>query len=127
DTMDYLYRTFDIYKSVFRNGAWQEPKNIGPLVNGKGDEYYFTIYSKSKDLFYAKSEDSLLPNLDLYSFPLPMEAQPLANTKLKGSLKDSITGETFKGIVSVIDLSNGIEVAPKYMRDDGTYEFDLID
>lgn len=127
DTMDYLYRTFDIYKSVFRNGAWQEPKNIGPLVNGKGDEYYFTIDSKSKDLFYAKSEDSLLTNLDLYSFPLPMEAQPLANTKLKGSLKDSITGETFKGIVSVIDLSNGIEVAPKYMRDDGTYEFDLID
>jgi hypothetical protein len=55
-----------------------------------------------------------------------MEAQPLANTKLKGSLKDSLTGETFKGIVSVIDLTNGIEVAPKYMRPDGTYEFDLI-
>jgi hypothetical protein len=56
-----------------------------------------------------------------------MEAQPLATTKLKGSLKDSLTGESFKGIVSVIDLSNGIEVAPKYIRPDGSYEFDLID
>jgi outer membrane protein OmpA-like peptidoglycan-associated protein len=127
DTSDYLYRTFDIYKSIYKNGAWQEPKNIGPLVNGKGDEYYFTIDSRSKDLFYARSEDSMITNLDLYSFPLPMEAQPLANTKLKGSLKDSLTGESFKGIVSIIDLSNGIEVAPKYMREDGTYEFDLID
>lgn len=127
DPLDFLYKTFDIYKSVYKNGYWHEPKNIGPLVNGKGDEYYFTIDSRSKDLFYARSEDSMLTNLDLYSFPLPMEAQPLATTKLKGSLKDSITGETFKGIVSVIDLSSGIEVAPKNMRPDGTYEFDLID
>jgi hypothetical protein len=118
---------FDIYKSYLREGKWQDPKNIGPLVNGKGSEYYFTIDSKSKNLFYAKSEETDLSNLDLYSFPLPMEAQPLATTKLKGSLKDSITGESFKGIVSVIDLSNGIEVAPKYIRPDGTYEFDLID
>jgi outer membrane protein OmpA-like peptidoglycan-associated protein len=118
---------FDIYKSYRIEGKWQDPKNIGPLVNGKGCEYYFTIDSKSKDLFYAKSEETDLSNLDLYSFPLPMEAQPLATTKLKGSLRDSLTGESFKGIVSVIDLSNGIEVAPKYIRPDGTYEFDLID
>jgi outer membrane protein OmpA-like peptidoglycan-associated protein len=127
DTTEFLYKTFDIYKTRFDDGAWREPRNIGPLVNGKGDEYYFTIDSKSKDLFYARSEDSMLTNLDLFSFPLPMEAQPLAYTKLKGSLKDSLTGESFKGIVSVIDLTSGIEVSPKYMRPDGTYEFDLID
>ncbi|HEY8402913.1 MAG TPA: OmpA family protein [Cytophagaceae bacterium] len=127
DEMDYIFKTFDIYKTRKIQGFWQEPQNIGPLVNGKGDEYYFTIDSKSKDLFYAKSEEGNLNNLDLYSFPLPMEAQPLATTKIKGKLTDSISGETFQGIVSVIDLSNGIEVAPKFMRPDGTYEFDLID
>jgi len=127
DSTEFLYKTFDIYKSVQRFGQWTEPRNIGPLVNGKGDEYYFTIDAKSKDLFYARSEDTMITNLDLYSFPLPMEAQPLANTKLKGSLKDSITGDPFKGIVSVIDLTSGIEVAPKFIREDGSYEFDLID
>jgi hypothetical protein len=118
---------FDIYKSYKVDGKWQDPRNIGPLVNGRGSEYYFTIDGNSKDLFYAKSEETDITNLDLYSFPLPMEAQPLATTKFKGSLKDSLTGESFKGIVSVIDLNNGIEVAPKYIRPDGTYEFDLID
>jgi hypothetical protein len=118
---------FDIYKSYNIEGKWQDPRNIGPLVNGKGSEYYFTIDGNSKDLFYAKSEETDITNLDLYSFPLPMEAQPMATTKLKGSLKDSLTGDSFKGIVSVIDLSNGIEVAPKYIKPDGTYEFDLID
>jgi hypothetical protein len=126
DTTAFIYRTFDIYKSQVKYNRYQEPKNIGPLVNSKGDEYYFTIDDLSKDLFYAKTEEPGSKNLDLFSFPLPMEAQPTANTRLSGTLKDSITGAPFKGIVSIIDLTNGIEVAPKYIRDDGSYEFDLI-
>ncbi|WMJ72813.1 OmpA family protein [Cytophagaceae bacterium ABcell3] len=121
------FGNFDIYKSTRINGQWQEPKNIGPLVNGEGSEYYFTIDSKSKDLFYAKSELKNPDNLDLHSFPLPMEAQPLATTKFSGSLKDSISGESFEGIVSIIDITNGVEVAPKFIKLDGSFEFDLID
>ncbi|MBC7920783.1 MAG: OmpA family protein [Ferruginibacter sp.] len=117
---------FDIYKCHRRQGQWSEPKNIGPLVNGKGSEYYFTIDSQSKDLYYARSEESDLKNLDLQSFPLPMEAQPLAATRFGGSVRDSITGNPFTGIVSVIDLDEAIEVAPKYLRPDGSYDFDLI-
>jgi len=125
DSLENIYHTYDIYKTRLLENKWQEPYNIGPLVNGPGDEYYFTIDSKSKDLFYSKSEVDNLQNLDLFSFPLPMEAQPAAYTKFKGSLTDSLTDEPFKGIVSVIDLTNGIEVAPKYMREDGSFEFDL--
>src|SRR5690606_24963859 len=105
-----------------RSGVWDEPKNIGPLVNGEGSEYYFTIDSKSKTLFYAKSESD--PNdLDLQSFPVPMEAQPEAIVSLKGSLTDSNTGKPLKGIVSIIDLDEGVEVAPKFLRPDGSFDF----
>ncbi|MDQ3393233.1 MAG: OmpA family protein, partial [Bacteroidota bacterium] len=117
---------FDIFKSYFTRHGWTEPKNIGPLVNGPGSEFYFTIDSESKDLFYAKSKETDLMNMDLYSFPLPMEAQPTASTKFRGSLVDSLSGTPMKGIVSIIDMDQGIEVAPKYLRDNGTFEFDLI-
>ncbi len=116
---------FDIYKTYTKNGQWIEPLNVGPLVNGKGSEYYFSIDKQSKNLYYARSEESDLKNLDLYSFPLPMEAQPLATSMFSGSLKDS-AGNVMKGIVSVIDLDNGIEVFPKNIRDDGTFDFNLI-
>ena len=116
---------FDIFKSYFRNGQWQEPQNIGPLVNGSGSEYYFTIDYQSKNLYYARSDSADAKNLDLYSFPLPMEAQPLATTRLDGNLTDS-AGQPMVGIVSVIDLDNGIEVAPRELRKDGGYDFDLI-
>ncbi|MEJ2005459.1 MAG: OmpA family protein [Cyclobacteriaceae bacterium] len=117
---------FDIYKAYFTGQNWREPLNIGPLVNGPGSEFYFTIDSKSNDLFYARSVSDRMNNLDLYSFPLPMGAQPLAKTRITGSLLNEESGEPFKGIVSIIDLDNGIEVAPKFLRPDGSFEFDLI-
>ncbi len=116
---------FDIYKSYLKSNTWGEPKNIGPLVNGTGSENYFTIDSKSEELYYARSEEDLT-NFDLYSFPVPMGAQPEAVTQLKGTLKNSQTGKPYKGIVSIIDLDHGIEVAPKFLRPDGSFDFDLI-
>ena len=123
----YNFGEYDIFKSHKINGSWSEPINIGPLVNGRGSEYYFTIDNKSELLFYARSNSRDLTKQDIYSFPLPMSAQPLATTKVKGSLTDSLTGKPFKGIVSIIDLDEGIEVAPKYLKNDGSFEFDLID
>lgn len=120
------FGSFDIYKSYRFAGRWQEPINVGPLVNGEGSEYYFAIDPEAKYLYYARSEPEDIDNLDLYSFPLPMEAQPTATTLFRGKVVDSETGNPFQGIVAVIDLDNGIEIAPKYLRPDGSYEFDLI-
>ncbi len=116
---------FDIYKSYQTKTGWNEPLNIGPLVNGEGSEYYFTIDSKSRELYYARSTGDDKKNLDLYSFPVPMEAKPDAVVRLKGSLKDE-EGKPLKGIVSIIDLDEGVEVAPKFLREDGTFDFSLI-
>jgi outer membrane protein OmpA-like peptidoglycan-associated protein len=122
----YNFGEFDIYKSNNINGNWSEPYNIGPLVNGQGSEFYFTIDAQSDLLFYARSISRDLNKQDIYSFPLPMEAQPLATIRVTGSLLDSLTGEPFKGIVSIIDLDKGVEVAPRYLKEDGTFEFNLI-
>ena len=118
---------FDIYRSYQKDYGWSEPKNIGPLINGPGSEFYFTIDNKSNKLFYARSIENNLDNLDLYSFPLPMEGHPLATTTLSGSLSDIETGNPFeRGIVSIIDMTNGVEVAPQYLSKNGTFEFTLI-
>jgi outer membrane protein OmpA-like peptidoglycan-associated protein len=54
-----------------------------------------------------------------------MEAKPEAIVKLKGSLQDQV-GKPMKGIVSIIDLDEGVEVAPKFIREDGKFDFSLI-
>jgi len=117
---------FDIYKSNSKSFLWDEPQNIGPLINTEGDEYYFTIDSESEDLFYAGSSSMRSHNLDLFSFPLPMEAMPGADTKVSGVVTDTVKGEPFRGIVSIVDIENGIEIAPKFTREVGSFEFNLI-
>ncbi len=117
---------FDIYKSYRQEVNWGEPRNVGPLVNGPGSEYYFTIDSESNQLFYARSDEYDKENLDLHTFPVPMEAQPTAVAQLKGSLVNSQTKKPFSGIVSVIDMDKGVEVAPRYLREDGSFDFQLI-
>ncbi|MEQ9289853.1 MAG: OmpA family protein [Cyclobacteriaceae bacterium] len=122
----YSFGEFDIYKAYHKVGKWSEPVNIGPLVNGPGNEFYFTIDSDSRDLYYSRSASRDLTKQDLYSFPLPMEANPNALTRVSGSLTDSLTGKPFTGIVSIIDMDQKVEVAPKYLKPDGSFEFDLV-
>lgn len=122
----YNFGEFDIYKAYFVDGFWAEPQNIGPLVNGRGSEFYFTIDSDSELLFYARSSSRDLEKQDIYSFPLPMEAQPEATTTVTGTLTDSITGVPFEGIVSIVDLDRGQEVAPMFLKRDGSFEFNLV-
>ncbi|MEM9338061.1 MAG: OmpA family protein [Bacteroidota bacterium] len=122
----YNFGEFDIYKSYKIGDHWTEPKNIGPLVNGRGSEFYFTIDSDSELIFYARSSTRDLNKQDIYSFPLPMDAQPEATTKVSGTLTDSITGVPFKGIVSIVDLDRGQEVAPRFLNNDGSFEFELV-
>jgi outer membrane protein OmpA-like peptidoglycan-associated protein len=117
---------FDIYKSYKKGTFWTEPRNTGPLVNGEGSEYYFTIDTESSHLYYARADTFDLQNLDLHSFPVPMEAQPEAVVILKGNLKSKTTGKPLKGIVSIIDLDKGVEVAPQFIREDGSFDFSLI-
>jgi len=117
---------YDIYKSNKVDATlWSEPVNIGPLVNGPGTEFYFTIDRESSDIYYSRSKEESMVDLDLYSFPLPMGGQPEATTRFSGVLRDD-KGIPMKGIVAIIDLDKGVEVAPKFLRPDGTFDFDLI-
>jgi len=118
---------FDIFKTYYKDNSWSEPFNVGPLVNGDGSEFYFTIDSESKWLFYAKSMEPKDENLDLQSFPLPMDAKPNSVVKFRGKIIEPTTGEVFQGVVTVIDMDEGDEVAPRRTYDDGTFEFELID
>ncbi|MCZ2356872.1 MAG: OmpA family protein [Bacteroidia bacterium] len=117
---------YDIFKSRWLNDHWEEPKNLGPLVNTPGDEYYFTVDGKGEKLFYAMAKPEKPKDFDIYSFPMPMGARPDAIVKLSGYLIDSVTQKPVIGIVVVLDLDKGVEIEPKFINHYGYFEFDLI-
>lgn len=120
------YGGYDIYKSRWLGSFWEEPRNLGPLVNTDGDEYYFTIDARGGKIYYARATKKDRRNFDLYSFELPMEARPDAVTKLAGYLIDSLSGQPLVGIVIAIDLTEGTEITPVFANKYGYFEFMLV-
>ncbi|RMF48656.1 MAG: OmpA family protein [Bacteroidetes bacterium] len=120
------YGGYDIYKSRWTGSFWEEPRNLGPLVNTDGDEYYFTIDGRGSKIYYARASRKNPRNFDLYSFELPMEARPDAVTKLAGYLIDSLSGQPLVGIVIAIDLTEGTEITPVFANQYGYFEFMLV-
>ncbi len=55
----------DLYKSNFENGEWQDPINLGPSVNTKGNELFPTMHL-SGTLFYSSNGRKGKGGLDLF-------------------------------------------------------------
>lgn len=123
------YGGYDIYKSNWTGLQWFEPQNLGPLINTKGNEYYFSINGKGETIYYSKSslddKSGDDQDFDIFSFNMPMEARPDANSKLSGYLIDSVTRKPLLGRVVLVDLDNGIEIAPKKINENGYFEFNV--
>jgi outer membrane protein OmpA-like peptidoglycan-associated protein len=117
---------FDIFKSRQLGERWEEPRNLGPLVNSRGDEYYFSIDHKADTLFYANARPENPRNFDIYSFPMPMGARPDAVYDLTGYLLDSASNRPLTGIIVALDMDKNVEVEPLYLNKAGSFSFKLI-
>jgi outer membrane protein OmpA-like peptidoglycan-associated protein/tetratricopeptide (TPR) repeat protein len=59
------YGGTDIYMSVFRNGRWGKPQNLGAEINTKGNEM-FPFIDENGDLYFASNGHPGLGGLDIF-------------------------------------------------------------
>lgn len=57
---------YDIFKSVFENGKWSEPENLGFPINTPDDDVFFTISASGKRGYYTSSNTSGFGEKDIY-------------------------------------------------------------
>lgn len=63
------YGKSDIYFSVFSNGQWSKPFNLGPKINTEGNEF-FPFVSNDGIIYFASDGHGGLGGLDIY-FSVP--------------------------------------------------------
>ena len=63
------YGKSDLYFSVFSNGQWSKPFNLGPKINTEGNEF-FPFISNDGVLYFASDGHGGLGGLDIY-FSVP--------------------------------------------------------
>jgi len=90
---------FDIFRSDFVNGNWNEPKNMGIPVNSPGDDIFFRFAKDGRIAYFSSYRKDGLGNMDIYEaefFPLFFRCddktqQELALTVMGIDLTDTVT------------------------------------
>lgn len=59
------YGGTDLYRSVFNNGSWSEPENLGSAINTEGNERTPFLHSDGRIFFASDGRDGL-GGLDIY-------------------------------------------------------------
>jgi outer membrane protein OmpA-like peptidoglycan-associated protein len=68
---------FDVFKSVYENGRWGEPQNLGFPVNSPSDEISFVINANGKRAYYSSSQKGGYGLRDLYVITMLGPEKPM--------------------------------------------------
>lgn len=110
------YGGVDIYKSIRMDDSWtnwSEPLNLGPIINGPGDDEYLTLSPEEEHLYFTKSEAN--GDHDIF------DVNPELTVRLIGQVVDSLSGQKLDKADVLIESQGG---AYFYARTDANGRFE---
>ena len=103
---------------------WTEPQNMGPDINSKLDDLFFSVPSGSEFAYYSRSITD--ENADIYRVKLPIYQTPDPIVIVRGKLIDSKTGKPIGAKIIYERLSDGKETGTANSNPEtGEYEIHL--
>ncbi|MDQ2769168.1 MAG: OmpA family protein [Bacteroidota bacterium] len=132
---------YDIFKSVFENGKWSPPENLGWPINTPDDDVFFVTSASGRHGYYSSERPGGLGGKDIYRITflgpekppvLSEENQLLASrlapvsqtvlapavavataqvTILKGTVTDDATKQPLAASIDLIDNASGQTIA----------------
>ena len=104
---------------------WSKPENLGPIVNSKEDDAYFSITASGEDAYFSSS---LGKNMDIYQIKLPKSQRPKPVVLLKGIVYDQKSKKPLQADVLYEDLSTGKTLGRARSRSKtGEYQITLLE
>ncbi len=102
---------FDLFKTVFENGKWIQPVNLGKPLNTAQNDIYFSIGGSGETAYYASNINQTEDNEDLYSIEMPESMRPIPTVIVSGVVSNAKTGDKVGAYVLVEDLNSGELIA----------------
>jgi len=102
---------FDIFKSVFEDGKWGTPVNIGYPINTPDDDLFFVIAASGMRGYYASVKEGGFGDLDIYVINFIDEKPIVYVTILKGTITDAVSSQPVEADIEIIDNEKNESVA----------------
>ena len=94
---------FDIYASEKNQSQWQEPKNLGALLNDFEDQYSFVVTSDGVNAFYSREENRMKSKIYQTTIPKELQVRSRGNI-VSGVVADSRSKKPLQADVELFDL-----------------------
>ncbi|WP_299218685.1 OmpA family protein [uncultured Aquimarina sp.] len=104
------YGKTDMFKTVYIDGQWSQPINMGNVINTLYDDLYFTTSASGDYAFFASEKPGGVGGLDIYQIGLPPDMKPTATTIVTGTVWDQFQKPITANII-IQDLSTGDYIA----------------
>lgn len=99
----------DIFYSLFENGKWSAPANLGAPINSIDDDKNFCI-SAAGGAYFSSSRGSQ-EDYDIYEVELPDYLKPKPSLVLQGIVSNANSQEPLAALVMIEDIDNGELIA----------------
>jgi outer membrane protein OmpA-like peptidoglycan-associated protein len=74
--------SFDIFKSVYENGKWSEPENLGYPINSPDPDVFFSIGASGRNAYFSSNREEGMGDQDIYKITfLGAEKKPVFSTE----------------------------------------------
>lgn len=89
--------------------SWSKPENLGPSINSRGWDTYYTVPASGEYAYYVSNTNSLGQE-DIFRIKLPPEARPKPVALIRGRVLDARTRKPIGTAVYYETLPNGKRV-----------------
>ncbi len=74
--------SFDIFKSVYENGKWSKPENLGYPINSPDPDVFFSIGASGRNAYFSSNREEGMGDQDIYKIIfLGPEKNPVYSTE----------------------------------------------
>lgn len=101
-------------------GKWGIPQNLGYPINTHRNEEGFIVNARGTTAYYA-TDIVREQGLDIYTFEIPANIQPIPTSYFTGIVKNSKTKQPICATVSLIDLSQKTELMNTTTSNNGSF------
>jgi len=99
----------DVFYTLFDNGKWSIPINLGAPLNSPGEDKDFSISAHGMGYFASSRLDE--NNYDIFQIELPEYLRPKPSVVVQGIVSNSETSAPLDALVLVEDLETGELIA----------------
>jgi tetratricopeptide (TPR) repeat protein len=126
--------SYDVFKTIYTNGKWSTPVNLGYPINSGAKEGQLTISADAKYAYISSERKGGLGENDIYKIDLKDYAilEPDGKKKvsnglsiLKGTIRDGYEGYGLPDAEIILNDESGAQVTSTNTNENGEYFFTL--